>query len=462
MFARLLILFYAIVSYAVFLVSFLYALGFVGNYLVPKSIDVGGPANLSEAIVVDLLLLGIFAIQHSIMARPAFKQWWAKILPVACQRSTYVLLSSLIFLLLFWQWRPIPIPVWRIDGIAAWLLIGVYWLGWLITLASTFMIDHFDLSGLRQAFFALRGAEVPGQSFKTPLLYKIVRHPLMLGFLLAFWATPEMTAGHLLFAIMTTAYILVGLQFEERDLIAEFGTTYQQYRRRVPMLLPRIFGRRRAEDRQTDARSAIRERGAVPQHITVGWIRMSSMFKRSVDARLCSSRHGFLEIRGTYLKELLMDWNTTLGLTLLSVVAGLMLGRAVAQTDAPSVVTLTPPEMKWTSQGALAAPGLEQLNLIGDPAKAGPYTLRLKFPKGFRIAPHTHPDSREVTILSGVFATGYGESFDNTKLKILPAGSFYTEPANVPHYIEIEEDTVLQVSGTGPSGRKFIPPEIPN
>jgi protein-S-isoprenylcysteine O-methyltransferase Ste14 len=268
MFARLLILFYAIVSYAVFLVAFLYALAFVGNYLLPsflvpndivlKSIDVGGRTNLDEAIVVDLLLLGIFAIQHSIMARPAFKQWWARILPVACQRSTYVLLSSLILLLLFWQWRPIPTPVWQLDGIAAWLLIGAYWLGWLIVLASTFMIDHFDLSGLRQAFFALRGAEAPGQSFKTPLLYRIVRHPLMLGFLLAFWATPEMTAGHLLFAIMTTAYILVGLQFEERDLIAQFGATYQQYRRRVPMLLPRIFGRRRAEDHQPDARGTIR------------------------------------------------------------------------------------------------------------------------------------------------------------------------------------------------------------
>jgi protein-S-isoprenylcysteine O-methyltransferase Ste14 len=150
MFARLLILFYAIVSYAVFLVSFLYAVGFVGNYLVPKSVDVGGRTNWSEAIVVDLLLLGIFAIQHSIMARPAFKQWWAKIFPVACQRSTYVLLSSLILLLLFWQWRPIPIQVWQIDGIAAWLMIGVYWLGWLIVLASTFMIEHFDLFGLRQ------------------------------------------------------------------------------------------------------------------------------------------------------------------------------------------------------------------------------------------------------------------------------------------------------------------------
>lgn len=246
MFTRLLILFYAIVSYAVFLVSSLYAIGFVGNYLVPKSIDVGDPASLGDALAVNLLLLGVFAAQHSIMARPAFKRWWTGVLPMACQRSTYVLLSSLILLLLFWQWRPIPMPIWRFDGIAAGLLIGVYGLGWLVVFASTFMIDHFDLSGLRQAFSALRGVEVPGQSFKTPLLYKIVRHPLMLGFLLAFWATPEMTAGHLLFAITTTAYILVGLQFEERDLIAAFGTTYQQYRQRVPMLLPRVSARRPA------------------------------------------------------------------------------------------------------------------------------------------------------------------------------------------------------------------------
>ncbi|MCK1707825.1 MULTISPECIES: methanethiol S-methyltransferase [unclassified Bradyrhizobium] len=250
MFARLLILLYAIVSYAIFTASFLYALGFVGNYVVPKSIDVGSTTNLTEAVVVDLLLLGLFAIQHSVMARPAFKRWWAANLPIACQRSTYVLLSSLILLLLFWQWRPIPTPVWQVGGIAAWLLTGIHWLGWLIAFASTHMIDHFDLFGLRQAFVALRGAEMPGQSFKTPLLYKIVRHPLMLGFLLAFWAAPEMTAGHLLFAIANTAYILVGLHFEERDLIAEFGATYQQYRRRVPMLVPRLFGRRRTEDRQ--------------------------------------------------------------------------------------------------------------------------------------------------------------------------------------------------------------------
>ncbi|UFW46845.1 MULTISPECIES: methanethiol S-methyltransferase [Bradyrhizobium] len=254
MFARLAILLYAIVSYGIFTVSFLYAPGFVGNYVVPKSIDepidVGSPTHLSEAIVVNLLLMSLFAIQHSVMARPAFKRWLVKFLPAACQRSTYVLLSSLI-LLLFWQWRPIPAPVWQASGVAAWLLTGVHWLGWLIVFASSYMIDHFDLFGLRQAFSALKGSEISGQTFKTPLLYKIVRHPLMLGFLLAFWATPTMTSGHLLFAIANTVYILVALQFEERDLIAEFGETYQQYRRRVPMLVPRLFARRRTDDRQS-------------------------------------------------------------------------------------------------------------------------------------------------------------------------------------------------------------------
>jgi methanethiol S-methyltransferase len=247
MFARLLILFYAIVSYAVFFVASLYAIGFVGNVAVPKSIDTGRPENLAEAVGINLLLLGLFAVQHSIMARPAFKRWWSGVLPAAAQRSTYVLLSSLILLLLYWQWRPIPMQVWRVDGIAAWLPIGVCALGWSIAFASTYMIDHLDLFGLRQAFAALRGTTAPGQAFKTPLLYKVVRHPMMLGFLLAFWATPEMSVGHLLFAVMTTAYILVALQFEERDLMAEFGATYQQYRERVPMVLPRIFSRRRAE-----------------------------------------------------------------------------------------------------------------------------------------------------------------------------------------------------------------------
>jgi protein-S-isoprenylcysteine O-methyltransferase Ste14 len=243
MFAGLLILIYAIASYAVFLISILYAIGFVGNYLVPSSIDVGAAASPGEAVVLDLLLLGLFAIQHSIMARPAFKQWWAGFCPPACERSTYVLLSSLILLLLFWQWRPIPTPLWQVDGVAGLLLTGVQWLGWAIVFASTFMIDHFELSGLRQPFSALHGTAPPDQSFRTPLLYKFVRHPLMLGLLLAFWAAPEMTAGHLLFAMMNTAYILIGLWFEERDLIAQFGNSYREYRRRVPMLLPRMFDR---------------------------------------------------------------------------------------------------------------------------------------------------------------------------------------------------------------------------
>ena len=255
MVARLAILLYAVVSYAIFTASFLYALGFVGNYVVPKSIDVGPPASPGEAIALNLLLMSLFAIQHSVMARASFKRWLTSFVPAACERSTYVLLSSLILLLLFWQWRPIPAPVWQVTGIAAFLLIGLHWLGWLIAFASTHMIDHFDLFGLRQAFVALRSAETSGQSFRTPLLYKIVRHPIMLGFLLAFWATPEMTAGHLLFALANTAYILVALQFEERDLIAAFGATYQEYRRRVPMLVPRVFGRRGTEQR-TSPRSA--------------------------------------------------------------------------------------------------------------------------------------------------------------------------------------------------------------
>ncbi|MET4802676.1 methanethiol S-methyltransferase [Bradyrhizobium sp. LB11.1] len=247
MVSRLLILLYALVSYALFTISFLYSIGFVGNCVVPRSIDVGPSGNPGEAVIVNLLLMSLFAIQHSVMARTGFKRWSAKFLPAACQRSTYVLLSSLVLLLLFWQWRPILMPIWQTSGLMAWLLISVHWLGWLIAFASTHMIDHFDLFGLRQAFVAWRGAEISGQSFRTPLLYKIVRHPLMLGLLLAFWATPEMTAGHLLFALANTAYVLFALQFEERDLIAEFGATYQDYRRRVPMLVPRLFARRQTE-----------------------------------------------------------------------------------------------------------------------------------------------------------------------------------------------------------------------
>ncbi|CAL74643.1 conserved hypothetical protein; putative membrane protein [Bradyrhizobium sp. ORS 278] len=256
MFARLLIMIYAIASYALFLVSFAWALGFIGNYgqLAAKTIDSGGAAGpLAESIVVDVLLLALFALQHSVMARPAFKRWWTTLIPAATERSTYVLLSSLVLLLLLWQWRPIATPIWRVDGLAGQVLTGIQWLGWLVALSSTYMIDHFGLFGLRQGFFALRGTPVPGQTFRTPLLYRLVRHPLMLGFLLAFWATPEMSVGHLLFAALSTGYILIGSRLEERDLVAEFGEIYEHYRQQVPMLLPRLVGGRRSADAGAEA-----------------------------------------------------------------------------------------------------------------------------------------------------------------------------------------------------------------
>src|SRR5579883_968124 len=240
----ILILPYALISYAVFLFSVLYSIGFVGNFMVPKTIDFGGAAPWIQALALDVALLGLFAIQHSVMARPAFKRWWTRIIPAAAERSTYVLLSSLILLLLFWQWRPITTTIWQTEGAAAALLQSLQGFGWIVAFASTFMIDHFDLFGLRRGFEALGAVTPANPSFKTPLLYRIVRHPLMLGFLIAFWATPVMTVGHLLFAVMTTGYILVALQFEERDLTAVFGETYEQYRRQVPMLVPFTARRR--------------------------------------------------------------------------------------------------------------------------------------------------------------------------------------------------------------------------
>jgi methanethiol S-methyltransferase len=233
---------YGLASYLIFSLSFAYTPAFLGNFLVPKTIDTGPESAPAHAILIDAILLGLFAIQHSVMARPAFKRWWTRIIPPSCERSTYVLISSVLLILIFWQWRPITATVWRAEGWPAALLMAMFWMGWLIALLSTFQIDHFELFGVRQVVDALRGAASRMQGFKTPFLYRLVRHPLMLGMLLAFWATSHMTAGHLLFAMMSTAYILVGVRLEERDLVAAFGASYEQYRRRVPMLLPRLFG----------------------------------------------------------------------------------------------------------------------------------------------------------------------------------------------------------------------------
>lgn len=237
--AQILTLVYGLVAYVVFLGAFLYAMGFVGNVGVPKSIDSGTTFPLTETLAANVLLLSLFAVQHSVMARPAFKRWWTQWVPTQVERSTYVLLASLILLLLFWQWRPMPAAVW--DARATMLgpaLAGLFGLGWLIVLASTFMINHFDLFGLRQVALYFQRRPYTPVSFVTRGLYKVVRHPIMLGFLIAFWATPLMSVGHLVFAVITTAYILVALQLEEHDLLEANRATYEAYRRDTSMLIP--------------------------------------------------------------------------------------------------------------------------------------------------------------------------------------------------------------------------------
>lgn len=237
--SRGLALVYGVVVYALFFVSFLYAIGFVDDLVVPKTVDSGAQGGLVAAVVVDLLVLGVFAIQHSVMARPAFKRGWTRLVPAPVERSTYVLFATAALILIMWAWRPIPTVVWSVGhGRLAMAITFLSLLGWAMVLISTFLINHFELFGLRQVWANMNGREIPPPEFKSPLFYKMVRHPIYLGFLIAFWAAPTMTVGRMVFAVATTLYILIGIWFEERDLVGYFGDTYVEYRRRVTMLIP--------------------------------------------------------------------------------------------------------------------------------------------------------------------------------------------------------------------------------
>lgn len=231
-------LLYGLICYVLFLGTFLYAIGFVGDFIVPKNIDGGIPGPVVTAIVVNVLLLGLFAVQHSIMARPAFKSWWTKFISPSVERATFVLATNLALILLYWQWRPMLGTVWSVDD-PTWRMVlwAVFAIGWAIVLLSTFMIGHFELFGVTQVLGKQRRIE-GDEEFKEPGFYKLVRHPIMVGFIIAFWATPDMTQGHLLFAVVTTAYILIAIQLEERDLIVMLGQAYINYRARVPALVP--------------------------------------------------------------------------------------------------------------------------------------------------------------------------------------------------------------------------------
>ncbi len=232
---------YSACVYVFFFATFLYAIGFVENLIVPKSIDSGAAGALAPSLLINAALVGLFAVQHSVMARPAFKRVWTKIVPQEAERSTYVLFTSLALALLFWQWRPLSQTMWSVEGPAlAAIITSMSWIGWAMVLVSTFLISHFHLFGVSQGFARLLRLKQPDQNFVTPFLYRYLRHPIYAGFIIAFWAAPHMTLGHLFFAVATTGYIFIGIFLEERDLVAHFGDRYREYRRNVGMLAPRL------------------------------------------------------------------------------------------------------------------------------------------------------------------------------------------------------------------------------
>jgi protein-S-isoprenylcysteine O-methyltransferase Ste14 len=250
MLRRKFVLVYGLISYGLFLAVYGYTIAFVGNFIVPKSINSGISETSWQTVLIDIGLVSLFALQHSVMARQRFKKLWTKLVPRPIERSTFVLFASLMFVLIFWQWRPLPDVIWDVQQdwfrVCLW---GLFGLGWIMTFVSAEMIDSAHLFGLQQVRDHAQGKVASGPKFQTPGLYRYVRHPLMLGFIIAFWATPKMTVGHLLFAVLMTGYILIGIQFEERSLVRHFGERYQEYRRRVPMLIPRLRSEKDLADR---------------------------------------------------------------------------------------------------------------------------------------------------------------------------------------------------------------------